>query len=209
MEKGSTRAGLSRRQLIKRGAVVGGAAIWVPPVIQSLRMPAFGQVGSPQPPLCIVDGFMTGGGFIDMASGVKVHYQLLKFDCPPLTSPPELKVSWSTGKGATKVDYDFQLDTFTSRLCTNNPNIADGPNANFDTAVGTGTGELKINNVTQTGSIQFAFVDGGEGNSSSDTVTLIIFDAGNNVILTIVNQLVDGGNIQAHDGNWAFGDACV
>src|SRR5688572_27756739 len=99
--------GLSRRQLIKRGAVVGGAAIWVPPVIQSLRLPAHAQQGSPVS--CIVDGFMTGGGFVEVAGLGKVHYELRNLDCPPLTSPPELKISWGKGQTASS----FELTTFT------------------------------------------------------------------------------------------------
>ena len=200
-DRGTT--GLSRRQLIKRGAVVGGAAIWVPPVIQSLRMPAHAQQGSPVS--CIVDGFMTGGGFIDVAGVGRVHYQLLGLDCPPQTSPPELKVTWGSNKNGSS----FQLQAFTSRTCSDNPAIQNGPEANFDTATGTGTGTLIVSGGTpQTGTVNFEFVDGGEGQNSSDTVTIIITDAANNVVLSIVNQLVDGGNLQAHHGNFAFGDAC-
>ena len=35
--------GISRRQLIKRGAVVGGTVLWAAPVVQSLTTPALGQ----------------------------------------------------------------------------------------------------------------------------------------------------------------------
>ncbi|MGH9247601.1 MAG: hypothetical protein ACRD29_25490 [Acidimicrobiales bacterium] len=41
--------GISRRQLIKRGALVGGAVIWVTPVVQSFTSPAFAAQGSPRP----------------------------------------------------------------------------------------------------------------------------------------------------------------
>ena len=37
--------GLSRRQLLKRGAVVGGTLMWAAPTIQSLASPAFAQQG--------------------------------------------------------------------------------------------------------------------------------------------------------------------
>lgn len=203
-----TRTGISRRQLIKRGAVVGGAAIWVPPVVQSLRLPAYAQVGSPPPVTCIVDGRMTGGGFVNITGGKKVSYELRVLDCPPVASSPELKVSWKIGNGQNATTYDFELLTFTSRTCSDNPGIPNGPNANFDTVVGTGTGTLTVNGVPQNGSIQFGFVDAGEGNNSGDTVTLIINNASNVNVLNIVNQLVDGGNLQALDGNFASGDAC-
>lgn len=38
--------GISRRTLIKRGAVVGGTLVWAAPVVQSLSAPAF-AAGSP------------------------------------------------------------------------------------------------------------------------------------------------------------------
>jgi hypothetical protein len=40
--------GLNRRDLIRRGAIVGGAAVWATPIMQSLAAPAFGQAS----PLC-------------------------------------------------------------------------------------------------------------------------------------------------------------
>lgn len=39
--------GLGRRDLIKRGAVVGGALVWATPVVQSMATPAFATAGSP------------------------------------------------------------------------------------------------------------------------------------------------------------------
>lgn len=42
--------GLSRRNLIKRGAIVGGTAVWLTPVVQTFTQPAFGlEPGSPAP----------------------------------------------------------------------------------------------------------------------------------------------------------------
>ena len=38
-----SRAGISRRELIRRGAVVGGTLVWATPVIQSLATPAGAQ----------------------------------------------------------------------------------------------------------------------------------------------------------------------
>lgn len=42
--------GISRRTLLKRGAVVGGTLLWVAPVIKSLTPPAFGQTNGSPPP---------------------------------------------------------------------------------------------------------------------------------------------------------------
>ena len=202
------RSGISRRQLIKRGAVVGGAAIWVPPVVQSLRSPAFAQVGSPPPATCIVDGFMTGAGAGTSTSGVKVSYDLRSLDCPPLESPPELKISWSTGQAPNKLNYDFELTAFTARVCTDNPAIPNGAEANFDTASGSGTGTLSINGVDQAGSVDFTFVDDGEGNGAGDSAALTVYDAANVAVITVPLQVITQGNLQAHKGNRAVGDAC-
>ena len=201
------RTGISRRQLIKRGAVVGGAAIWVPPVVQSLTAPALAQVGSPPPVTCIVDGFMTGAGAGNSTTGVKVSYDLRKLDCPPIDSPPELKVAWSTGQGANKTTFVFVLTAFTSRECTDNPAIPNGPNANFDTVVGSGTGTLTVNGVDQNGSVEFTFVDAGEG-GSGDSAALTVFNAANAAVITVPFQPITQGQLQAHKGNLAFGDAC-
>jgi hypothetical protein len=42
--------GVSRRDVIKRGAVVGGTVVWATPVLQSLTTPAF--AGTPNEPGC-------------------------------------------------------------------------------------------------------------------------------------------------------------
>ncbi|MGH2725699.1 MAG: hypothetical protein ACRDKS_01860 [Actinomycetota bacterium] len=196
---------LSRRQLIKRGAVVGGAALWVPPVIQSLRMPAHAQVGSPEPPVeCIVDGYMTGKGTVDLA-GFSVDYELRKLDCPPLSSAPELKVEWTDGG----VDYFFELFTFTSRLCTDDPGIPNGANANFDTVTGSGNGTLTVDGVPESASVSFQFIDAGEGNNSLDSASLTITGVNSGQVLSFAGEIIDKGNQQAHDGNFAFGEACL
>ena len=38
--------GISRRDLIKRGAIIGGTLMWAAPVIQSVSSPAFGAARS-------------------------------------------------------------------------------------------------------------------------------------------------------------------
>lgn len=43
-----TPAGIDRRTMLKRGAIVGGALVWTTPVVQSIASPAFAQT-SPGP----------------------------------------------------------------------------------------------------------------------------------------------------------------
>ncbi|HVE63892.1 MAG TPA: hypothetical protein VNB94_08845 [Mycobacteriales bacterium] len=45
-ESFTSNLGISRRTLIKRGAVVGGGLVWAAPMVQTLATPAFAQ-GSP------------------------------------------------------------------------------------------------------------------------------------------------------------------
>src|SRR4051812_1710814 len=45
--------GMNRRDVLKRGAMVGGALVWTAPVVQSLAGPAMASaVGSQAPELC-------------------------------------------------------------------------------------------------------------------------------------------------------------
>jgi hypothetical protein len=44
--------GMSRRDLLRRGAVVGGALLWVAPAIQSLTPPAYANTVSDQATTC-------------------------------------------------------------------------------------------------------------------------------------------------------------
>lgn len=44
--------GMSRRDLIRRGAVVGGTLLWVAPAIQSMAPKAFAQETNPGSKLC-------------------------------------------------------------------------------------------------------------------------------------------------------------
>jgi hypothetical protein len=44
-------SGVSRRELLRRGAIVGGTLVWATPVLQSLAPPAFAQA-TPRPCGC-------------------------------------------------------------------------------------------------------------------------------------------------------------
>jgi hypothetical protein len=45
--------GMSRRDLLRRGAIVGGTLLWVAPAIQSMTPKAFAQEGSPLCAACL------------------------------------------------------------------------------------------------------------------------------------------------------------
>jgi len=201
--------GISRRKLIQRGLVVGGA-VWISPVIQSVRVPALAAAGSPAP--CVVDtGFMTGSGYayISGSHGPKVHYVTGgQLNCSG-AGAPNLTVTWSAGSGRHISAYEFDLTSLTSIACSVNPSYPVGPDANFNDTSGSGIGTLSINGTVQSGdaTISFDLVDGGEPGIANDHVTLIINYPGSTNILSVNNQPLTAGNIQTH-GNTAFGNAC-
>lgn len=47
-EQMHTGGGISRRDIMKRSAVVGGAMVWATPLVQTMARPAFAQVGTPE-----------------------------------------------------------------------------------------------------------------------------------------------------------------
>ena len=193
-----TKTNISRRQLIKRGAVVGGAAIWVPPVVQSMRLPAFAQTGSPPPATCIIDGFMTGGGAVSAAD---LDYELHTLNCPgqPGNQAPHLVATWD--------NYKFVVTSYTNVTCFDDPNVPNGASADFDTITGTAVGTL---NGVPGATAQFTFVDGGEGlPPNGDRVTLIVSNVNNVVVLNVVDQFVEKKNQQTHGGVEATGRACT
>jgi hypothetical protein len=54
-------SGMTRRDLMRRGAIVGGTLLWVAPAIQSIGSKAYAQVG-PSPSVCAACYCFTVGG---------------------------------------------------------------------------------------------------------------------------------------------------
>jgi hypothetical protein len=88
------------------------------------------------------------------------------------------------------------MDTLTSAVCTDDPNINQKPpkSAPFDTFVGTGTGKL---NGVAGATISFTFVDAGEP-GTSDTAAYVIKDKNGNTVLTVPATPLTKGNQQTH-----------
>jgi hypothetical protein len=57
----SDESGMTRRDLMRRGAVVGGTLLWVAPAIQSIGSKAYAQVGSPPCAACVEATPIPGG----------------------------------------------------------------------------------------------------------------------------------------------------
>jgi hypothetical protein len=132
-----------------------------------------------------VPGRMTGGGSVFTIDGARVT-RGFEIHCD-LRPPNNIEVNWPGGN-------KFHMTTLASATCIDSPAIdQDPPSAPFDTFIGTGTG--KYNN--QPGArIEFVFVDAGEP-GRSDTASIQVYDAGNNLVLD-VSGFLDRGNIQAH-----------
>ena len=190
---GGTAGGFTRREALRRGAILGGTTLWVAPMVQTFGMrPALAQAGSPGPRAC---GRMTGGGsVIDGKYGRVTHgFELY---CNPESRPNNLEVNWRFDRKA----YAFSLDSLTSRSCSDNPAIsATPPDADFDTFDGTGVGRLRAGTgpFVEGYTIVFTFTDAGEP-GAQDWVRMTITDPGGLVVLS-VDGPIEFGNQQAHD----------
>ncbi len=59
--QGDSKAGLDRRTVIRRGAILGGALVWTAPAVQTIAGPAF-AAGSPCTPIAILGIDRNGDG---------------------------------------------------------------------------------------------------------------------------------------------------
>ena len=189
---------LSRRDLMRRSAIIGGggvAAAWATPMLESLAQT--GTAGSP-----VGDcGRMTGGGKFefdnisttgDGGGGFTLH-------CNLAAQPPHPQNLVVTFKDANNKENQFKLTDLDYALCTDDPDIDQGPNADFDTFNGRGRGTLRIGNgPARTGyRIEFTFIDGGEPGKQTDSGAVQIYGPGD-VLVRSASGFVDRGNLQAH-----------
>jgi hypothetical protein len=144
---------------------------------------------------------MTGGGSIfpgNDRSGLRITHGF-ELHCNHLDLPNRLEINWA---GTATRQSQFHLETLTSAVCTDDPNIDQKPpkKSNFDTFTGTGVG--RYNGVSGY-TINFIFVDAGEpggnvGNTPHDTAFYWILDSGGNTVLGPVFGELQQGNHQAH-----------
>ena len=62
-------SGMTRRDLMRRGAIVGGTLLWVAPAIQSIGSKAYAQTGSPLCNACVQISIQPGN--------VVVHFNIV------------------------------------------------------------------------------------------------------------------------------------
>jgi hypothetical protein len=135
-------------------------------------------------------GRMTGGGTLEKGKGkgkVGVSHGF-ELHCNPNESPNNLEVNWNNSSDR------FHLDTLTSAICVDDPNINQKPPAaDFDTYIGQGVGSY---NGVPGATISWLFTDAGEP-GTKDYAEMTITDVGGNVVLTVAGSL-NQGNQQAH-----------
>jgi hypothetical protein len=154
---------------------------------------------------------MTGGGsvFIGVDTAAKIKTQTdvtgalrvthgFEIHCgaPPPT-PNSLEVNW--GPLGNDEENNFHLENLTLGECILDPTlkIPNPPVAPFNKFIGAGTGRL---NGVAGASISFIFTDQGEP-GTSDTESMTISDAFNNVVLVVPTTALTFGNHQAHKTN--------
>ena len=195
--------GLTRRDLMRRGAVVGGSLVWAAPALQSFARPAFAQTDGSPVGLC--PGFMTGGGKIEFVENRGVTYGLGKISCQgTFETRTTIEINWSVGD----VAYQFHADRngLSGVTCLETPADQEQPFACFDTITGTATGRLRIGSADPVAAtLTFTLVDGGEGNDSTDNSTFVI-TSGSETVLSISGLV--RGNLQAHSAHSADCTPC-
>ena len=129
---------------------------------------------------------MTGGGSVFTAEGTRVTHGM-QLHCDASKVPNNLQVNWGKGNR-------FHLSALSTATCSDDPALAENPPvAGFDTLTGTGTGSY---NGVAGATITFTFTDAGEP-GKNDTASIVIKDAGGNIVLTVSGKL-NNGNHQSH-----------
>jgi hypothetical protein len=142
-------------------------------------------------PSVVGEGRFTGGGWTEIASGLKIS-QGLTIHCDRIQSN-NLEINW---KDANDVQHQFHMtEHLTTVACTDSASIPQPPPAApLDTLIGTGTGRF---DGTDGFTVEFTLVDSGEPGGDNDQVALRIFQ-GSNVVLNVPLQEITKGNLQAH-----------
>lgn len=127
-------------------------------------------------------GYMTGGGSVFTAGGMRVTHG---FDLNCYSGAGNLQVNFGGNR--------FHLENLTQATCLDDPAIAPGGAAGFDTYQGKGIGRF---NGFSDHTAEWRFTDAGEP-GRNDTAEIVIRDPASNVVLSVSGNLRNG-NHQAH-----------
>lgn len=188
-EPDMTESGLTRRDVMRRSALIGAAVVWTTPVVQSLSSPAFaagttaGGDGS-----CF--GCLTGGGQLIVGGTVRggianVSFGLSPICCGENKPGTELEVNVP----GTSDSWHFNQNLVVT--CTRDITCSAGqPTSCANKFTGT-ISDLAGNVLT------FSLTDCGEPGTNVDKVSLVVTSAGGTVLVNATGTL-DRGNLQAH-----------
>lgn len=115
-------AGLDRRSLIKRSAVVGGALVWTTPVVQSIARPAFADT-SPVTQGCPPNAryyvkFNEGSNTPDCGVGASDCGFGGQYQCAPSNVANGITITYNADKTVATITLPagYELDTSQSRI---------------------------------------------------------------------------------------------
>ncbi len=185
-------SGLSRRELMKRSAMVGGT-IWVAPAVSTLTAGRAWAVDYEEKPPPEDGCFITGGGRFQAfpsetaTTGFEANLGQGAIRCDPEDSRrPRIEINWPNGAGGTN---NFKAQRLLEVTC-------DFQDGNQCTGCATGTAEGTLNQ--QGGyTLTFEVCDRGEP-GTSDTVLFVITGPNGTVLTTKTSTTLLDGNIQAH-----------
>ena len=188
----------TRREALRRGALVAGATVWAAPAVQTLAAPAFaaGSVVEENP----CTGCLTGGGQIITKvtfEGVdaEVSLGLSPICCGEEPKPgTELEVNVHKVDDPASEDLSYHFDQNLVVTCIRD-NSCDAGQPAYCANRFVGTIQDDEGNT-----LQFDLTDCGEGAGQDpvDRVSLTIKDSGGTTVVSAVG-LADRGNLQAHE----------
>lgn len=177
---------LNRRDMLKRGALVGGALIWTTPIVQSIGGSALATTGTGD---C---GWMTGGGQLTgtyRGEPARVTFGLGKIRCGSTETTLEVNAHPINSNGPSG-DASFHFTTIITLNCITTGDPSPPKNSEPNRYIGTasdGNGHV----------VSFDFTDNGEP-GTNDEATISISE--NSVVILTATGFT-GGNLQAHKSN--------
>ena len=188
--------GPTRRQLIRRTAVLAGAVAWTAPALQTLA-PAAHAVGSPG---CA--GCLTGGGQILPAGGVavvcadgvpaeKISFGLGQICCPT-NDPTEIEIVCHPAGGDKNSAEQYHFDLNDLVTCSKTGDPAPPPATSGCANRFQGTAQDDDGNT-----LRFDLTDNGEPGSNDKASFVVTSPIG--AVLASGSGSVSRGNLQAHE----------
>jgi len=183
----------TRRDALRKGALIAGATVWVAPAIQSIAAPAFAAGSTANEGACT--GCLTGGGEVItqvtyMGVPAKVSFGLSPICCGEDPKPgTELQVNVHKVGDNKKNDLSFHFNLNLVVVCTMDTSCDPGQPAACSNRF-TGTIDDAEGN-----HLAFDLTDCGEP-GGMDRVSLVITNGGSTIVSAV--GTLDKGNLQAH-----------